>query len=307
MKLQKLGLYLWSLHSLIWGNLSNSSSWFIVFILQSKRLIRKSNHSLVGMLFLISISSCVGPKELVTLNANDNVPEGIRSIEIVSTAKPYEFQPYKIKAYDQLMIKINAFDGSTEEFLSREFSSENTFSSNINYDAASLYFNSYEVDETGYIILPMIGRTKVTGLSLLDLKNKLDKDYEPYLKFTNSSVKLSNRRFTIFGEVNNPGVHYLYNEKNTLFDAIGLAGDFTDFGNRKKVKIIRQTNHGSETTYLNLSQSDFMFTPYYYVQPNDVIYVEPLKAKSKEVSSRTLGVVFSGISVGVLLLNLFIR
>ena len=84
-----------------------------------------------------------------------------------------------------------------------------------------------------------------------------------------------------------------------------MAGDITDFGNRKKVKLIRLTQNGSETVYLDLTKSAFISSQYYYIQPYDVIYIEPTKFKSRDRSSRVAGVVISAISAGVVILSLF--
>ncbi len=251
--------------------------------------------------------SCIGHKHLVSLNGNETVPDNFRAVKPMYDAKVFDFKPYKISPFDQLMIKINAFDGNTEEFLSREFAAEKDNGQNINYDPASLYFNSYGVDASGYISLPMLGKVKVTGKTIPELKETLDTAYNPYLKFASTHVKLANRHFTIFGEVHKPGVHYLYNDRNTLLDAISMAGDFTDFGNRRKVKLIRQTDDGAETVYLNLNRSDFMYTEFYYVRPNDLIYIEPTKAKSNNISSTSIGIILSAISVGAILLNVILN
>ncbi|MBI5916147.1 MAG: polysaccharide biosynthesis/export family protein [Bacteroidetes bacterium] len=263
------------------------------------------------LLFALTISmvgqSCVSHKDLVTLNGNEQVPEDLRAAETKTNTRVFPFKPHQIQPFDQLMVKINAFDGSTEEFLNREFTTEHVYSRDINYDPSSLYFNSYTVDGEGYIYLPLLEKVLVKGVTLSELKVKLDKEYAPYLKFASTNVKLANMRVTVIGEVNNPGVHYLHNERATLLDAIGLAGDFTDFSNRKKVKVIRQYKDGSYSSYLNLNRDDFIYTEFYYCQPYDVIYVEPLKAKSKEVSAPIVGVFLSAISVGALIVNIFIK
>ena len=259
------------------------------------------------LLLALSCQSCVKHRELVSLNANESVPEGMRDKKEVSNTVLYKFQPYQIQPYDQLMIKINAFDGSTEGFLNREFAEENTSGSNIDYSPESVFFNSYTVDEKGRVALPMVGEVEVKGMTSIQVKEMLDEKYTPYLKFASTSVKLSNMRLTVLGEVNNPGVYYLYNEQTTLMDAISMAGDITDFGNRKKVKVIRQRNGQARSVYLNLNRSDFLATEFYYMQPSDVIYIEPIKAKSLQVSSNTVGVVISAISLGAVLVSLFLN
>lgn len=264
---------------------------------------------LFGLVIVLLCPSCVGYKEMVLMNSNENKEtiEGIRSHKVMKEGPMAKFNPYAIQAFDQLVIRINAFEGSTESFINREFSATSEGGNNMQYNPASLYFNSYTVDKDGFIFLPMIEKVKVDGLTLADLKKTLDEKYKPFLKFASSNVKLANMRITVMGEVNTPGVHYLYNEKNTLLDAISLAGDYTDFANLKKVKLIRQTKNGTKTVFLNLNKPDFVYSEYYYVSPYDVIYIEPIKARSLDSSSNVMGVILSAVSIGVLLANIFIN
>ncbi|MFK8008546.1 MAG: polysaccharide biosynthesis/export family protein [Saprospiraceae bacterium] len=261
----------------------------------------------LGLIILVCgtfFTSCIKHSELISLNGDDKDKEGVKNTVVLDEL--HDFEAYKVQPFDQLMIKVNAFDGSTEEYLNREFSSTNTFTREIAYDPASLYFNSYTVDEAGEIALPLVGNIKVTSMTISDVKKHLDESYKPHLKLVSTSVKLANMRVTLFGEVNKPGVQYLYNEKNTILDAISNAGGITDFGNRKKVKLIRMTEKGSETVYLDLNKSDFISTEYYYIQPYDVIYIEPSKFKSRDRSSSVAGVVISAISAGAVILSFFI-
>lgn len=252
-------------------------------------------------------TSCIKQKQLVTLNGGDkSIENDLRDLKNVKLQGLQDYEAYKVQPFDQLLIKVNAFDGNTEDFLNREFSSENTFSREINFDPASLYFNSYTVDEHGQITLPMIGSIEVKGKTISDIKKEIDKAYEPQLKLVSSSVKLANMRITVFGEVNNPGIQYLYNERTTLLDVISQAGDITDFGNRKKVKLIRITEEGTKTVYLDLHNSGFINTEFFYVKPYDIIYIEPTKSKSRDRSARVIGVIISAVSVGTLILNLII-
>ncbi len=285
-------------------------------ILSEPKVFKASNmqivHPSIKMTFFFGLmvmcfQSCLSHKSMVTLNGNEEPPVDLKSDELVQYTQLKDFESYKVRPYDQLLVKVNAFDGSTEEFLNREFKTENTYTRDIDYNPASLYFNTYFVDETGYVRLPLLGDIEVAGLTISQVKIKLDEAYLPFLKFASTSVKVANSRVTVFGEVNKPGVYYLYNEKNTILDAISMAGDFTEFGNREKVKLIRLTEEGSETIYLNLYRSDFIYTDYYYLKPSDVLYIEPTKAKSRDVSARFTAVVLTGISVGVLVLNLFIK
>ena len=113
-------------------------------------------------------------------------------------------------------------------------------------------------------------------------------------------------RVTILGEVESPGVHYFFNNQTTILEAISLAGDFTDFGNRKKVKLIRRTGNETHTVMLDLNKADFVNTEYYFIHPNDLIYIEPIKAKGFDVGAQSVGIVLSVISTAALLANIFL-
>jgi polysaccharide export outer membrane protein len=120
-----------------------------------------------------------------------------------------------------------------------------------------------------------------------------------------TSVKLANLRVTILGEVENPGVHYFFSNQTTILEAISLAGDFTDFGNRQKVKLIRRKDNATKTIVLDLNKPDFLDTEYYFIHPNDLIYIEPIKAKAFDVGAQSVGIVLSVISTAALLANIF--
>ena len=252
-------------------------------------------------------SSCVGHKELVAYQQISTQDGSVGMTASGQNSYYQNIQVYKIRPFDQLMIRINAFDGKTEDFINREFSSDNNTSGRMNFDPPALFFNSYAVTDSGNIVLPIVGKMKVEGLSALELKTMLDEALNPYLKFASASVKIANMRVTVLGEVRNPGMHYLVNEKNTILDALAMAGDLGDFANRSRVKIVRQTPTGHRTDYLDLTTPDFLVSEFYYVHPHDVIYVEPMKAKAFDVSARTLGVVFSAISSAALIANLVLN
>ncbi len=248
-------------------------------------------------LFGIGTQSCVSYRsQLVVQDEKEKKMKEVESAEVVREIPLGAFQEPRIRPLDLLMIKINTFEGKTEEFLTREFSPAQSF---INFDPSTVYFNSYLVSEDGMLQLPLLDSLEVAGLTTSELKKKIDEAYKPYIQQVSTSIKLANLRVTVFGEVEKPGLVYLYNEKNTILDAISLAGDFTDFSNRKKVKLIRQvgTTGKTKSVVLNLQKPDFINTEYYYVRPDDVIYIEPQKAKSFDISARSFGIVLSTVSV----------
>lgn len=253
-------------------------------------------------------SSCVSHRDLISLNGEDFYfsPKDSMPDSMAQVVPTPAFQPYKVRTNDQLVIQVNSFEGSTGDFINQNQGNQNGFN-RLQYDPSTVYFNSYSVSDSGFIKLPILEEIPVVGLTTTEIQTLLDEELKPYLRLAATNVKLGNRRVTLMGEVQRPGVQYLYNEKNTLLEAISLAGDFTPFGDRRKVKVIRQTDTGVKSVYLNLNRSDFLATPFYYVQPNDVIYVQPLKAKSFDVSSRSVGVVISGVSLAAVIVSIIVR
>jgi polysaccharide biosynthesis/export protein len=254
---------------------------------------------------LIIAQSCVSHHELITLNGSDPAIErGFNTaVREGNLTPPADFI---IQPSDLLIININAFEGNTSEYLQQEFTSRSLNNATREYGPNALYYNSYEVDPEGYIQLPLLEQVKVAGLNTSELKTRLDSAYAPYLKFASTNVKLANLRVTILGEVENPGVHYFFNNQTTILEAISLAGDFTDFGNRKKVKLIRRYGNETKAIIMDLNKPDFIGTEYYFIHPNDLIYIEPIKAKGFDVSAQSVGIVLSVISTAALLANIFI-
>lgn len=258
------------------------------------------------VILLFMISACVSHQELITLNGADpsNMVQGLN--QPLGESKLVTPKSFVIQPSDLLIINVSAFEGNTSEFLQAEFGSRNLNSSGRDFGPNALYYNSYQVAADGYISLPLIDKVKAEGLNTYELKSKLDSAYTPYLKFASTSVKLANLRVTVLGEVKNPGVHYFFNDQTTILEVISLAGDFSDFGNRKKIKLIRRKDSGAETVMLDLSKPDFIGTEYFFVRPNDLIYVEPLKAKAFDVGAQSVGIVLSVISTAALLANILL-
>jgi polysaccharide export outer membrane protein len=139
----------------------------------------------------------------------------------------------------------------------------------------------YLVNKEGYIEIPILGKIKVIGYSTSEATNIIRTEALNYYKDPTVIVRFANFKISITGEVLKPGVYIMPNEKVTILDAIATAGDLTIFGKRENVLLIRENPNGTRTLYrINLKKSDIMSAPYYYLRQNDVIYVEPRKAKS---------------------------
>ncbi len=261
---------------------------------------------LLFVLIIMIGQSCISHRNLITFDPIEDFEEGMIIDTFFPTPGSVRYQAYKLRPHDQLMVRINAFSGDTEDFIRSGIEGEMS-TNRLDYDPSTVYFNSFTISDSGYIVLPYIDKVKVVGLTVLEVQEILDEAYKPYLKLASTRVKFANNRVTVLGEVSKPGVYYIYNEVNTLLDAIGLAGDFTEFANRRKVRLMRQTENGTSSIFLDLTRSDFISTEYFFLRPNDLLYIEPARAKSFDSSARSVGIVLSTISIATLIINLFAR
>lgn len=146
-------------------------------------------------------------------------------------------------------------------------------------DPLSLKFQSYQVSDDGDIDFPYVGKVQVANLTLREVKIKMHDILQNHIDTFTLQVQLVNTQVTILGEVNSPGQYNMNKDQLTIFEAISLAGDLTIYGKRKKVRIIRPTADGTKTIRVDLTDLNLVDSQNYYVQPNDLIYVEPIKAK----------------------------
>ncbi|WP_240755273.1 polysaccharide biosynthesis/export family protein [Pedobacter sp. SYP-B3415] len=164
--------------------------------------------------------------------------------------------------------------------------------------------NGFLVDENGEIELTAIGKIKVSGLTTTEARELIREKAKKVFKEPNVQVRYANFIVTVLGEVNAPAAYTLPKEKVSILDAIGLAGDLTIYGKRDNILIVRDTEGKKEYARVNLNSSDIFKSPYFYLKQNDVIYVEPNKARTaanNANSLQTLGVVTSVLTVLVLI------
>jgi polysaccharide export outer membrane protein len=175
------------------------------------------------------------------------------------------------------------------------------------YSDADFYLNGYNVNDSGYIKLPILGRIFVKDLTVEQSQDLLQRLVDEYLKETLVVVRLVNFRITILGEVSRPGEFLIYQDKINLFEAVSLANDLTEFANRNKIAIIRQGPDGSHVHYVDMTSDQILASEYFYLKPNDIIYASPLGIKRWGTTTFPWGLVFGAISTALLLINYFQR
>ncbi|KGO89369.1 polysaccharide biosynthesis/export family protein [Flavobacterium suncheonense] len=220
----------------------------------------------------ITSVSCIPNKELIYLQ-NKNNDSTLVTIQSVAS------KPYRVQVNDILSVKVKALDQKLVDM----FNPSEVQGTQMQSEQG-IYFNGFTVDDHGNIRIPVLEEVNVLGFTTEEIRAKIEKRLleEYFRKEANIfvTVKLSGLRYTVNGEVNSPGTKMLYQDRATVMDAVANSGDITMTGNRKEVMIIRQYPHGSEIHTLDLTDVKAMQSPYYYLQPNDYIYVKPLKQKS---------------------------
>ena len=246
-------------------------------------------------------SSCISHKELVNFRDADLVAA---SPEEIVNAINLTIQPE-----DLLRIDVNSIvDGAAEVFnppLTQGNAQMNQQGQGGNYLLE--LFSGYLVDNEGYLELPVLGRVYVEGLTLEEAKANITRELRTYLKDPVVSMRYLNLKVTVMGEVNLPGVQRVSNKRVTLLEAIGMAGDLTDYANRTNVTVIREEDGIRTYARLNLQSDEIFTSPYFYLQQNDVIYVEPNDAKVATVADpaqRIISYASAGLSLVTLIIAL---
>ena len=241
----------------------------------------------------LNLSSCITNRQLVYFPDTEFNTE--QPTDIVNDRQQYRLQPR-----DVLSVRILTLDMQSSEYFNLQSSSQFP-----QFNEAGLFLNGYSINTKGYISLPEVGSVLVLNKTIDEAQDLVQANVRKYLPNATVFVKLVSFKVTFLGEVSRPGQFFFFNEQLTLLEGLGQAGDLTLEANRENVTLIRQTTAGTQAILLNLKDPDLLSSEYYYLQPNDVIYVRPLNARNIRRNLGLLGVVFGGISTTVLLLNFF--
>ncbi len=216
--------------------------------------------------------------------------------EVYNTPQP---ENYRIQQQDVLYIRLYTLNETVMAMLNPdEGGSSNQYNSE-----ASLYVQGYVVNDSGQVTLPMVGDVKVVGKTIEEATRAVREKSKNYLKDATVILKLLSFKFTVLGEVDRPGVYRNYNNQLTVLEAIGMAGDIGDYGNRREVVVLRPTKTGTITYRLDLTDKNILESPAFFLLPNDMVYVEPIKSKVFQLNLPTVSLVLTSISTLILILN----
>lgn len=251
---------------------------------------------MVALLLAMFFASCVPYKKMLYLKDAQMVAENQSANYVNERNVDYKLQPG-----DNLYIRfINTIDERSAAALAGDNTSR-TYSTSSD---ASIYLHSYTLDENGCIELPLTGKIELKNLTVDGAKEKMQTEINKFVNQTTLIVKLSNFNLTVLGEVARPGMYKVYQSQINLFEAVSMAGNMTNFAKKNEVKIIRQTDTGSEIHIVDMGQADILSSPYYYLKPNDIVYVEPLKIKQWGFTTFPYSTVLSIVTLAITLFNL---
>jgi polysaccharide export outer membrane protein len=250
--------------------------------------VRKSTHT-PAILFIVSVllaASCVPVSQLSYFNDTEEMAEPVVNPRTQKVIMPF----------DKLYIRVLSIDLQTSQIFN---TNEEMRSSSYGVSSGLL---GYLVDEEGNINFPFVGNINVGSMTTAQAAEKIQKALSDYVSNTSIIVKYVDNQVTVMGEVQRQGMFSFPQDKLNIYEALGLGGGLSRYGDRKNIILIRQEGGKIMHHRLNLSDSKISSKDYYYVLPNDVIVVEPLKAVSNSYSNITYTTILSSISTAIAIL-----
>jgi len=245
----------------------------------------------------VVVSSCSSTKQVAYLQNSDEV----------SLAQSEYLYDARIMPKDQLTITVSTTNDEAAVPFNMTVATPYTVGQRSSSSQAALQL--YLVDNDGMIAFPIIGEIKVGGLTKAEAEQMIEEKIRPYMAETENpivTVRMSSYSISVLGEVNRPGSYQVSREKINILEALAQAGDLTIYGVRDKVKLIREDAKGKkEIVTMNLNDANIINSPYYYLQQNDIVYVEPNKVKAQNSSVGSMTTLwFSATSILISLVSL---
>ncbi len=254
-----------------------------------KKVLNLTIKPALVLVLMMAINSCVPTSQLKYFNDIDALQKPIVNPKLQKAILPF----------DRLYIRVLSIDPQTRQIFDTP--------DEVRYSSAASSVLGYLVDESGNIDFPFIGKVNVGSLSLADAGVKIQTALNEYVPNTTVIVKFIENQISVLGEVQSQGVFTFSQDKINIYEALALGGGMTRYGDRKSVILIRQEGEKIMHHKLNLSDSKITNTDLYYVLPNDVIVVEPLKSISTSYPNVTYQSVLSSITTLIAILVLYFQ
>ena len=239
------------------------------------------------LLFSMVFSSCVPTRRLAYVQSDRDLPPS----QMVFMGQPVDDL---IRPGDEIYVRISSADEQPT-----------ALTADAQRGTQNAALQSYTVNDDGAIRLPYIGRITVHNLTLEQAAEKVEAALSQYLFLPNVYMRFINTRVTLLGEVNAPGVYFFDYKNINILQAVALASDITEFGNRRNVLLIREDGVERSKYYIDLTRDDLFESEFYTLQSGDIVYVEPLGRRIWGLTTVPYGLIFSIISTGLVLYSFF--
>jgi polysaccharide export outer membrane protein len=240
----------------------------------------------------IFLSSCAHHKQLVYLQKKDS----LKTVDYFPKERP----EYHIQTSDILYIRVYTLNQEISDLINQTTGASQQ---NLFQNETEIYINGYTVNDSGYIDIPVLGRIEVAEKTVDQAIAAVREKASVFLKDASIVLKLVSFKFSVLGEVARPGTYNNYNNQLTVLEAISMAGDITDYGNRKLVLVLRPSKTGTKTFRLDLTNIDLLRSEGFFLLPNDIVYVQPIKSKMIKINIPTFSLFLTGLSTLILVLN----
>ncbi|MGB1411153.1 MAG: polysaccharide biosynthesis/export family protein [Flavobacteriaceae bacterium] len=250
----------------------------------------------LGFLVLVCLSSCIPVEKMVYIQSKEGDPV---------TEFSHKKEEYRLQINDILDVKISSLNPEVNAlFNASTVGTMQAATATAQTGGDLFYITGYSIDQNGEIDIPFVGSVDVLGLTLSQAHDAIDAKVDQLFTNFHLRVKLGGVRFSVIGEFNRPGKHVVMQNQVTIFEAIALGGDLNATANRGELQLIRQGPFGTKIHTVNLLDESIVGTEYYFIQPNDVLYAQPLPQKSwgfGVTGAQTLSTIVGGLSTSAAL------
>ena len=254
------------------------------------------------------LASCVTSKKV-------NLLQEAGKKGIPSYADTLSYEDYRVRVGDRLYVYVYSIDERVSSMFNASGNGVNSSQIRQGNGAGGSYdLYTYLVYDDGTIDYPMVGRMNVRGMTTREIKNELEHRLMEYVqdqteyKMLSVEVNIVRRSFSVISD-HGSGTFNIDREKVTIFEALAMAGDIGDFGDRSKVRIVREIEGNTQVKVFDVRSDDIVNSEYYYIEPNDVIYIQRIKGQSFGVNSvtTTISVVATTLAFGGFVYGLVAR
>jgi polysaccharide biosynthesis/export protein len=259
---------------------------------QMKNLIRNLiNLGIFGFIIItiIFFSSCVPQRKVILVQKK--MKNDTTETFVLKTRPKNIIQPF-----DNVYIKVISPDIITSGMLNSE--SGNSAGGITDYNMIS-----YTVNDSGYISFPYVGQIKLLNLTILQARDSIESALSKYISNSTIIVKFVGKSFTVVGEVRGQGKYVIYDDNVNIFTAISMAGGLTEYGDRERITVIRENNGTASYHYIDLTDRNVLTSDFYYLKPEDIIIVQPLKQKAYGFTSFPYAMVLSSFTTIIAILS----